>query len=102
MDPAAPQTILDYMLGRSLIVEDSSIVAIGPTGEQEYGRRNFMDVTSLFLTEPLLAVPMGSAPPRVRRPVVPGRPRRHPCNDSCSADAHGAFATLTGTAASSG
>ena len=47
------------MLGRSLLVEDSSIVAIGPTGEQEYGRRNFMDVTSLFLTEPLLAVRWG-------------------------------------------
>jgi ATP-dependent helicase Lhr and Lhr-like helicase len=59
MDPAAPQTILNYMLSRSLIVEDSSIVAIGPTGEQEYGRRNFMDVTSLFLTEPLLAVRWG-------------------------------------------
>jgi ATP-dependent Lhr-like helicase len=59
MDPAAPQTILDYMLGRSLLVEDSSTVAIGPTGEQEYGRRNFMDVTSLFLTEPLLAVRWG-------------------------------------------
>jgi ATP-dependent Lhr-like helicase len=59
MDPAAPQTILDYMLGRSLLVEDSSIVTMGPTGEQEYGRRNFMDVTSLFLTEPLLAVRWG-------------------------------------------
>jgi ATP-dependent Lhr-like helicase len=47
------------MLSRSLLVEDSSIVAIGPTGEQEYGRRNFMDVTSLFLTEPLLAVRWG-------------------------------------------
>ena len=59
LDPAIPETVLDHMLGRSLLVEDSSIVAIGPTGEQEYGRRNFMDVTSLFLTEPLLAVRWG-------------------------------------------
>ena len=59
LDPAIPETVLDHMLSRSLLVEDSSIVAIGPTGEQEYGRRNFMDVTSLFLTEPLLAVRWG-------------------------------------------
>ena len=59
LDPAIPEAVLDHMLSRSLLVEDSSIVAIGPTGEQEYGRRNFMDVTSLFLTEPLLAVRWG-------------------------------------------
>jgi len=59
IEPGVPQTILDHMLGRSVLVEDSAIVAMGPVGEQEYGRRNFMDVTSLFLTEPLLAVRWG-------------------------------------------
>jgi ATP-dependent Lhr-like helicase len=59
LDPAIPETVLDHMLSRLLLVEDTSIVAIGPTGEEEYGRRNFMDVTSLFLTEPLLAVRWG-------------------------------------------
>lgn len=54
-----PQQVLEHMVGRSLLVEDNSIVAMGPVGEQEYGRRNFMDVTSLFLTEPLLAVRWG-------------------------------------------
>ena len=54
-----PRQVLDHMLRRSLLVEDNSIVAMGPVGEQEYGRRNFMDVTSLFLTEPLLAVRWG-------------------------------------------
>jgi ATP-dependent Lhr-like helicase len=54
-----PQRILEHMLNRSLLVEDNSIIAMGPVGEQEYGRRNFMDVTSLFLTEPLLAVRWG-------------------------------------------
>ena len=54
-----PPAVLEHMLSRSLLVEDSSIVAMGPVGEQEYGRRNFMDVTSLFLTEPLLAVRWG-------------------------------------------
>jgi ATP-dependent Lhr-like helicase len=57
--PALPLEILEHMLGRSVLVEDGGIVAMGPVGEQEYGRRNFMDVTSLFLTEPVLAVRWG-------------------------------------------
>ncbi len=32
---------------------------MGPRGEREFGRRNFMDVMSLFLTEPLLTVRWG-------------------------------------------
>lgn len=54
-----PSAVLEYMLARSLLFEDGGLVAMGPVGEQEYGRRNFMDVTSLFLTEPLLAVRWG-------------------------------------------
>lgn len=59
LDEGAPTAVLEHMLGRGLVVEDAGIVAMGPVGEQEYGRRNFMDVTSLFLTEPLLAVRWG-------------------------------------------
>ncbi|MDA0169815.1 DEAD/DEAH box helicase [Solirubrobacter taibaiensis] len=54
-----PVAVLEHMLAREIVVEDGGIVAIGRIGEQEYGRRNFMDVTSLFLTEPLLAVHWG-------------------------------------------
>lgn len=57
--PELPLNVLEHMLARSVLVEDGGIVAMGPVGEQEYGRRNFMDVTSLFLTEPLLAVRWG-------------------------------------------
>jgi ATP-dependent Lhr-like helicase len=59
LESAVPRAVLEYMLRRSLLVEDSAIVAMGPIGEEEYGRRNFMDVTSLFLTEPALAVRWG-------------------------------------------
>jgi ATP-dependent Lhr-like helicase len=52
--------VLDWMLGRELVVQDAGLVAIGPAGEREYGRRHFMDVTSLFLTEPLLAARWGA------------------------------------------
>ena len=47
------------MVSRSILMEDAGLVSIGTVGEREYGRRNFMDVTSLFLTEPLLAVRWG-------------------------------------------
>jgi ATP-dependent Lhr-like helicase len=47
------------MLAQKILVEDAGMIAVGPAGEREYGRRNFMDITSLFLTEPLLAVRWG-------------------------------------------
>lgn len=59
LSPAVPLEVLEHMLGRAVLVDGGGIVAMGPVGEQEYGRRNFMDVTSLFLTEPLLAVRWG-------------------------------------------
>lgn len=40
-------------------MRDESFVQIGEEGERRYGRRHFMDVTSLFLTEPLLLVRWG-------------------------------------------
>lgn len=52
-------TALEFMLRRNIVVEDGGIIAMGPAGEREYGQRNFMDVTSLFLSEPLLAVRWG-------------------------------------------
>src|SRR4051812_4958754 len=59
LKPTFPRVALDAMLAREIVVEDAGLVAMGPVGEREYGRRHFMDVTSLFLTEPLLAVRWG-------------------------------------------
>jgi ATP-dependent helicase Lhr and Lhr-like helicase len=59
LDAALPTRVLEHMLAQDILVEDAGVVAIGPAGEREYGRRNFMDVTSLFLTEPLLTVRWG-------------------------------------------
>lgn len=59
LDAALPIRVLDHMLAQEILVEDAGVIAVGPAGEREYGRRNFMDVTSLFLTEPLLAVRWG-------------------------------------------
>jgi len=43
-----------------ILVRDGPFLQIGPVGEERYGRRHFMDVTSLFLTEPLLTVRHGT------------------------------------------
>jgi ATP-dependent Lhr-like helicase len=59
LTPDVSRMVLEHMLSRSLLVEDGGMLAMGPVGEQEYGRRNFMDVMSLFLTEPALAVRWG-------------------------------------------
>ena len=59
LDQTVPGMVLDTMVSRSILMEDAGLVSIGTVGEREYGRRNFMDVTSLFLTEPLLTVRWG-------------------------------------------
>ena len=59
LSPDLYEVVLAWMLNTGILVEDGGIVSMGPAGEDEYGRRNFMEVTSLFLTEPLLGVRWG-------------------------------------------
>jgi len=59
LSPDLYDLVLVWMLHEGILVEDGGVVSMGPAGEDEYGRRNFMEVTSLFLTEPLLAVRWG-------------------------------------------
>lgn len=59
LDPDLAQRVLEHMLRLGIVVEDGGILGMGHTGEAEYGRRHFMDVTSLFLTAPLLTVRWG-------------------------------------------
>jgi ATP-dependent Lhr-like helicase len=59
LDPATLASIVEAMAARQILVEEHGVLAIGPEGERVYGRRHFMDVTSLFLSEPLLGVRWG-------------------------------------------
>lgn len=52
--------VREQMVRRGILVRDGPFVQIGPEGEQRFGRRHFMDVMSLFLTEPLLLVRWGT------------------------------------------
>jgi ATP-dependent Lhr-like helicase len=52
-------TLLDHMVAESILLDLDGLLQIGPAGERLFGRRHFMDVTSSFLSEPLLAVRWG-------------------------------------------
>lgn len=60
MPITALAAVREEMERREILVRDGPFVQIGVTGEKRFGRRHFMEVTSLFLTEPLLLVRWGT------------------------------------------
>ena len=52
-------SVLRHMVERDILLDLGGVLQIGTEGERLFGRRHFMDVTSLFLTEPLLSVRWG-------------------------------------------
>jgi len=51
--------ILEHMLGEGLLTEDSGVLWFGVRGQEEFGRRNFMEILAVFASEPLLHVQHG-------------------------------------------
>ncbi|MCK6458854.1 MAG: DEAD/DEAH box helicase [Planctomycetes bacterium] len=56
MRPENVAAILDHMVASGILVEDEGMLAIGPEGEREYGRKNFLEVCSVFLSPPEFTV----------------------------------------------
>ena len=54
-EDAIEQTVA-HMLSREILVQDGSILGLGPEGERLYGGKNFMDLLSVFDTPPLFTV----------------------------------------------
>jgi ATP-dependent Lhr-like helicase len=54
------EQIVTWMLERELLWDEQGILGIGPTGEERFGRRNFLELLSVFLSPPLFAVLHGS------------------------------------------
>ncbi len=42
--------VIDYMLNEGVLFQDQGILGIGPRGEAKLGRRNFLDLLSVFTT----------------------------------------------------
>ena len=51
--------IIEVMLARGVLFEDGGMLSIGVEGERSFGRRHFMELMSVFTSDPLFAVRHG-------------------------------------------
>jgi ATP-dependent Lhr-like helicase len=51
--------LLDYMLAEGILWCDNGIVSFAPAGESQFGRKNFLELLSVFTSPPLFKVVYG-------------------------------------------
>ena len=51
--------LVEYMVAKNILWSDNGILAFAPEGENTFGRRNFMDILSVFTSPPLFKVMSG-------------------------------------------
>ena len=51
--------IIEFMLTRGMLYEDGGMMSMGVEGERAFGRRHFMELMSVFTSEPLFSVQHG-------------------------------------------
>jgi ATP-dependent Lhr-like helicase len=59
MDRVAVTTLVDFMVASQILWSDGGILGFAPEGEAKYGRKNFMDLLSVFTAPPLFQVTWG-------------------------------------------
>jgi ATP-dependent Lhr-like helicase len=59
MPEGRTREVLDWMLAKGILSEDEGILWLGHKGEEEFGRRNFLELFSVFTSPPLFAVRHG-------------------------------------------
>lgn len=59
MEPSKRDELFQWMLSENILAEDSGIVWLGEVGETEFGRRNFMELFSVFTSPPVFKVLQG-------------------------------------------
>ncbi len=75
------EEILDFLRTEDFLDEDSGMLFIGPTAERRFGRRNFLELTSVFTAAPEMKVMLGRkeigsvSPLTVTAPLPPGQTR---------------------------
>lgn len=52
--------VLDYLRSANFLIEDSGLLSIGPRAEEEFGKRNFIELLSSFVAAPELRVVAGT------------------------------------------
>jgi ATP-dependent Lhr-like helicase len=48
--------IVIWMIGRQILFSDGGLLAFGPKGEEIFGRKNFLELFSVFLSPPLFTI----------------------------------------------
>ena len=51
--------IIEFMLGRGMLFDDGGMLSIGVEGERSFGRRHFIELMSVFTSDPLFSVRHG-------------------------------------------
>lgn len=59
MPSAQIETLVAHLIGVGTLFEDAGILSFGPEGEAEYGRKNFLEILSVFTSPPLFKVVSG-------------------------------------------
>jgi ATP-dependent Lhr-like helicase len=59
MDRQAVAGLVEFMLGSGVLWADNGVLSFAPAGEAKYGRKNFMDLLSVFTSPPLFRVVAG-------------------------------------------
>jgi ATP-dependent helicase Lhr and Lhr-like helicase len=59
MSPQQTENILQYMIQTEILSEDNGILWLGEEGEDTFGRRNFLELFSVFTSPPLISVRHG-------------------------------------------
>ena len=59
MDPRTVADIVEHMLAPGVLWEDGGLLSFAPAGEAAYGRKNFMELLSVFTSPPLFRVVSG-------------------------------------------
>lgn len=59
MTPERVAELVEYMVAKGILWSDDGILAFAPEGEATFGRRNFMDILSVFTSPPLFKVMSG-------------------------------------------
>ncbi len=53
---AERSALVEWMLGEDILFDDSGILWFGKKGEAKYGRKNFLEIMSVFLSPPVISV----------------------------------------------
>jgi len=59
MDPSVLSSLVDSMIASQILWSDQGILSFAPEGEAKYGRKNFMELLSVFASPPLFHVMCG-------------------------------------------